>query len=235
MKASSGRILACEARLRWRHPEKGLVSPAQFIPIAEDTGLIVAIGEWVLAKACKDAMNWPQGTRVAVNLSPIQFKRGDVVGAVLSALRTSGLPPERLECEITESLMMSDTPATREAISSLCAMGARLALDDFGTGHSSLSRLHGIPFHKLKIDKSFVDKLGQTPESMAIVKAIVSLARELGKTVVAEGVETRVQMDILQKLHVTELQGYFFSKPVPIAELQAKLAEPRVIKFGQAA
>ena len=233
--ASSGRILACEALLRWRHPEKGLVSPAQFIPIAEDTGLIVAIGEWVLAKACKDAMNWPQGTRVAVNLSPIQFKRGDVVGAVLSALRTSGLPPERLECEITESLMMSDTPATREAISSLCAMGVRLALDDFGTGHSSLSRLHGIPFHKLKIDKSFVDKLGQTPESMAIVKAIVSLARELGKTVVAEGVETRVQMDILQKLHVTELQGYFFSKPVPIAELQAKLAEPRVIKFGQAA
>ncbi len=218
--SATRKIASCEALLRWRHPTKGMISPAVFIPVAEETGMIVELGNWVINRACMDAARWPSDVRVAVNLSPIQFRRGTVIEEVVGALRKSGLSPERLEVEITESLMMSDTAATREAIENLCAIGVRLAIDDFGTGYSSLARINRIPFHKLKIDKSFIDELGQNPQALSIVKAITGLARDLGKSVVAEGVETAIQLDALRDLGVAEIQGYLFSRPLPVADVQ---------------
>lgn len=224
--ASTRKIASCEALLRWRHPVKGMISPAVFIPVAEETGMIVELGNWVINRACIDAATWPKDVRVAVNLSPIQFRRGTVVEEVSAALVRSGLSPHRLEVEITESLMMSDTTATREAIEALCKIGVRLAIDDFGTGYSSLARINRIPFHKLKIDKSFIDELGQNPQALSIVKAITSLARDLDKSVVAEGVENASQFAALRKLGVEEIQGYLFSRPLPVADLSPLLRKP---------
>lgn len=212
-----------EALLRWRHPTKGLVSPATFIPLAEETGLIVPIGDWVLRTACATAMTWPGHLRVAVNLSPVQFGSRDIIAMVTAALRQSGLPPERLELEITESAMMAETSATVATLHAFRSLGVHIAMDDFGTGYSSLSYLRRFPFDRIKIDQSFIRELGRQRDCGAIVRAIISLSRELGIAVTAEGVETPEQLRALVLARCTDLQGYLFSPPVPQQDVRGLL------------
>ncbi|MCK1358523.1 EAL domain-containing protein [Bradyrhizobium sp. 199] len=221
----SGRVSGFEALLRWRHQARGLVSPADFIPLAEEIGLIVPIGRWVLQRACQDAMNWPGDIKLAVNLSPVQFKSGTLVFDVVSALARSGLPAHRLELEITESALLESTEATIAILDQLRELGARISMDDFGTGYSSLSYLRSFPFDKIKIDQSFIRELSDAPESIAIVRAIASLGSSLGMSVTAEGVETT---DQLRRIHVegcTEAQGYLFSRPRPAHEVEMVLRD----------
>jgi diguanylate cyclase (GGDEF)-like protein/PAS domain S-box-containing protein len=213
----SGRITGCEALLRWRHPERGMVSPAEFIPIAEETGLINAIGEWVLAKACAEAATWPDGTHVAVNVSPVQFKSGTLALKVVAALAASGLPPHRLELEITEAVLIRDDEAALQILHQLRDIGVRIALDDFGTGYSSLSYLQRFPFDKIKIDRCFVNDLADAGGS-SIVQAVVNIAAARRMTTTAEGVETERQQELLRGLGCTEIQGYLFSPPKPAEE-----------------
>jgi diguanylate cyclase (GGDEF)-like protein len=203
-----------EALLRWRHPEKGLVPPDQFIPLAEEIGLIVPIGEWVLREACAAAASWPGEMRVAVNLSPAQFKSGNLVTAVALALRDADLPPDRLELEITETVILHDTDATLATLHRFRALGVGIALDDFGTGYSSLSYLRRIPFDRIKIDQSFVRDVCSKRDCRAIVRAVTGLANELGMATTAEGVETREQLDAVTQAGCTEVQGYLFSPAV---------------------
>jgi diguanylate cyclase (GGDEF)-like protein len=214
-----GRITGFEALLRWHHPIRGLVSPMEFIPLAEETGMIVAIGEWVLRTACFEAENWPGDIRVAVNLSPIQFNKGNLVATVKAALNASGLRPDRLELEITESTLLQNTTSTLTALHQLRTMGITVALDDFGTGYSSLSYLRSFPFDKIKIDQSFVGDLVTNKESMSIIRAITSLGHSLCMKTTAEGVETVEQLDKLRNEGCTEIQGYIFSHPKPASEL----------------
>ncbi len=209
-----------EALLRWRHPERGLVSPAQFIPLAEELGLIVPIGEWVMAQACADAVTWPEDVKVAVNLSPVQFHSLGLVEAVRRALDGSGLPAHRLELEITESALLQDSEAVLATLHELRALGLRTALDDFGTGYSSLSYLRSFPFDKLKIDQSFVREMAHRPDCRAIVTSVLGLARELGMATTAEGVETEEQLEQLRKAGCTEVQGFLFDRPRPVADIQ---------------
>ena len=215
----TGRLGGFEALLRWHHPARGMVSPAEFIPIAEETGLIVAIGAWVLKSACFQAESWPSDIRIAVNLSPVQFRNGDLIAIVREALGASGLRPDRLELEITESVLLQDTPGTLAALRQLRGMGIGIALDDFGTGYSSLSYLRNFPFNKIKIDQSFVRGLQNDRESKSIIRAITGLGQSLSMKTTAEGVETVEQLDILRQEGCTEVQGYFFSRPCPVAEL----------------
>ncbi len=219
----AGEVTGFEALLRWRHPERGLVSPATFIPIAEDMGLIVPIGEWVLRQACATAASWPQGIRVAVNLSPAQFKSLDLVAVVSQALRDGPLAPERLELEITETAILLDTDATIATLHQLRALGAGIAMDDFGTGYSSLSYLRCFPFDRIKIDQSFVRELCTRRDCGAIVRAVAGLSQELGMATTAEGVETREQLDLLVNAGCTEVQGYLFSPAVPGDEVAGVL------------
>jgi len=219
-----GRISGCEALLRWRHPTRGYVSPAEFIPLAEDTGLIEPIGEWVLHQACREAASWPREIRVAVNLSPAQFNSGALVECVRTALTGSGLDPCRLELEITESVLLLKNDATMTALHQLRDMGVRIAMDDFGTGYSSLSYLHSFPFDKIKIDRSFVHELGENKHSTAIVRAITGLGKSLGNTTVAEGIETLAQLEHLRVHGCDEVQGYLLGRPVPVTELRHALA-----------
>jgi diguanylate cyclase (GGDEF)-like protein len=219
----AGEVSGFEALLRWRHPERGLVSPATFVPLAEEIGLIVPIGEWVLRQACATAASWPSYIRVAVNLSPVQFKNPDLLAAVSYALREAALPPERLELEITETVMLQDTDATMATLHQLHALGACIAMDDFGTGYSSLSYLRCFPFDRIKIDQSFVRELCTKRDCGAIVRAVAGLSRELGMATTAEGVETREQLDLLASAGCTEVQGYLFSPAVPSAEVAALL------------
>jgi EAL domain-containing protein (putative c-di-GMP-specific phosphodiesterase class I) len=212
---AAGRVTGFESLLRWRHPQRGMVPPVQFIPLAEETGLIVPIGDWVLHAACKAAAAWPVPVRVAVNVSPLQFKGGDVSGSVASALALSGLPPRRLELEITESALLTDSAATLDILRGLRAQGVRISMDDFGTGFSSLSYLRSFPFDKIKIDQSFVRDLETSSDSAAIVGAIVGLGRSLGMRVTAEGVETEGQLAHLRAAGCDEVQGYLFSRPRP--------------------
>jgi diguanylate cyclase (GGDEF)-like protein/PAS domain S-box-containing protein len=228
-----GRVSACEALLRWRHPERGFVSPAEFIPIAEETGLITPIGEWVLRRACLDAAAWPDEIKVAVNLSPVQFRQSELVSMVVSALAVSGLRPDRLELEITESVLLADSETNLAILHQLRALGVRIAMDDFGTGYSSLSYLRTFPFDKIKIDQSFVRELGISAHCAAIVRAVIRLGIDLGITTVAEGVETAEQRDHLQREGCDEMQGYLFSRPVPLAELKPMLTS--VSQFLRAA
>lgn len=207
-----------EALLRWKHPSRGLVSPAEFIPIAEETGLIVPIGEWVLRTACATAATWPDLT-VAVNLSPVQFRSRGLVAMVTSALAEAGLPPHRLELEVTETALLDDSEATIEILHQLRALGVRVSLDDFGIGYSSLSYLRKFPFDRIKIDRSFVGTLSESPESMAIVRTIASLGSVLGVGTTAEGVETIEQLDFVRECGCTAVQGYYFGKPSPAAEV----------------
>jgi diguanylate cyclase (GGDEF)-like protein len=214
-----GKIIGFEALLRWHHPVRGLVSPADFIPIAEETGLIVAIGEWVLRTACFEAENWPADISVAVNLSPVQFKKGSLIATVREALAASGLRPDRLELEITESVLLQDTAGTLAALHELRSMGIAVALDDFGTGYSSLSYLRSFPFDKIKIDQSFVRDLERSKESMSIIRAVTGLGHSLNIKTTAEGVETLEQLYRLRDEGCTEAQGYLFSHPRPASEL----------------
>jgi diguanylate cyclase (GGDEF)-like protein len=220
---ADARICSLEALLRWEHPERGLVPPAEFIPIAEETGLIVAIGEWVLAEACREAARWPEAVRIAVNLSAVQFRRPDVVGTIEQALSRAGLPAKRLEIEITESLLLADTDATFELLHRLRAMGVRIAMDDFGTGYSSLSYLRRFPFDKIKIDRSFMNGLSSEGDSAAIINAMIGLGRSLGMTTTAEGIETEEQLEAVRGQGCDEAQGYFFSRPLPASGIDALL------------
>jgi diguanylate cyclase (GGDEF)-like protein len=215
----AGEVTGFEALLRWHRPGHGVMTPAQFIPVAEETGMIVAIGEWVLRSACFEAGNWPENIGVAVNLSPVQFEKGDIVAAVRAALASSGLAPDRLELEITESVLLRETAGTLTALHQLRAMGITVALDDFGTGYSSLSYLRSFPFDKLKIDQSFVRDLVTNKESMSIIRAVTGLGHSLNIKTTAEGVETLDQLNMLRQHGCTEAQGYLFSRPVPANEL----------------
>ncbi|MCK1282940.1 PAS-domain containing protein [Bradyrhizobium sp. 44] len=207
-----------EALLRWKHPSRGLVSPAEFIPIAEENGLIVPIGEWVLRTACATAATWPDLT-VAVNLSPVQFRSRGLVTMVTSTLAEAGLPPHRLELELTETALLDDSEATIEILHQLRALGVRVSLDDFGVGYSSLSYLRRFPFDRIKIDRSFVGTISESPESVAIVRTIASLGSVLGVETTAEGVETIEQLDFVRECGCTAVQGYYFGKPSPAAEV----------------
>jgi EAL domain-containing protein (putative c-di-GMP-specific phosphodiesterase class I) len=211
---STRRIAGFEALLRWRHPTKGLVPPDRFIPLAEETGMIVPIGEWVLREACSAATAWPDDLRVAVNLSAVQFKSRNLVSAVAGSLSESGLQPNRLELEITETVMLQDTDITLATLHQLRAKGVQIAMDDFGTGYSSLSYLTRFPFDRIKIDQSFVRELGTRTDCITIVRAVTTLGHDLGIAITAEGVETEQQLDALERAGCTEVQGYLFSPPV---------------------
>tara|TARA_R110000868_G_scaffold193554_12_gene438566 strand:- start:1196 stop:3457 length:2262 start_codon:yes stop_codon:yes gene_type:complete len=228
---SQNRVTAFEALLRWNHPLRGMVSPIDFIPLAEETGLIIPIGEWVLHEACRIAETWASDIRIAVNISPVQFRSSMLNSIVLQALARSGLEPQRLELEITESLFIDNVEATLASLHSLRALGVRVALDDFGTGYSSLSYLRSFPFDKLKIDRSFIVDLLAHDGATAIIRAITSLADALGMETTAEGVENSDQLDILRAEGCGQIQGYFFSRPIPASEVDAllcKLDEKRI-------
>jgi diguanylate cyclase (GGDEF)-like protein len=218
----TGRRRGLEALVRWRHPIKGLIPPDQFIPLAEETGLIVPLGEWIIRQACDDATSWPADTKVAVNLSPVQFKQAELFDIIESALRKSGLPPERLEIELTESVLLERAAENHAFMERLRSIGVSLALDDFGTGYSSLSYLTTFPFDKIKIDKSFIGNLSKRHTSSAIISSIVTLARGLDMSVTAEGVETPEQLERLKTLGVNFAQGYLLGRPVPIGELKGQ-------------
>jgi diguanylate cyclase (GGDEF)-like protein len=220
---SQSRICGFEALVRWRHPTRGLVSPADFITLAEETGLIVPLGEWVLRQACAEALSWPSYMKVAVNVSPIQFRNERLLQIMTSALAQTGLVPERLELEITESVLLSHNTSTTSTLHALRNYGIRISMDDFGTGYSSLSYLHGFPFDKIKIDQSFVRTLSAEDGSRAIVHAMVALGSSLGIRTTAEGVETMEQLKWLHSIGCNEVQGYFFSRPVPAQEIPALL------------
>jgi EAL domain-containing protein (putative c-di-GMP-specific phosphodiesterase class I) len=218
-------ISAFEALLRWNHPTRGMISPADFIPIAEETGLIIPIGDWVVATACEQAVNWPDHVKVAVNLSPAQLKNRNLVKVVSTALTESGMAANRLQLEITESLLMQNTFSTLATLHELRKLGVQIAMDDFGTGYSSLSYLRSFPFDKIKIDRSFIQDLSNGAEPLAIVNAVAGLAKCLNMVSTAEGVETQQQFDALQSIGCTEMQGYLFSKARPASEIGQFFAE----------
>jgi EAL domain-containing protein (putative c-di-GMP-specific phosphodiesterase class I) len=223
---ATGAIIGCEALLRWRHADRGAVSPADFIPIAEEIGLIIPIGEWVLEQACREAMQWRPEIKVAVNLSPIQFRDARLVEAVKAALESSGLDPRRLELEITESVLLEATAANLETLGRLQAMGISISLDDFGIGYSSMSYLRAFHFDKIKIDRSFVAELLQNKPCLAIVRAVISLGLSLGIKTVAEGVETQDQFAGLEREGCSQVQGYLFSAAVPGPAFRKMVAPP---------
>ncbi|MBR0741279.1 EAL domain-containing protein [Bradyrhizobium liaoningense] len=225
---ASGRVVAFEALLRWNHPQRGLIAPINFIPVAEETGLIVQLGEFVLRCACTDAATWPDDVDVAVNLSPVQFKSPNLIVSVTEALAVSGLDARRLELEITESVLLQNSEATLTTLHELRAMGVRISLDDFGTGYSSLSYLRSFPFDKIKIDRSFVSELATREDSMAIIRAVTGLGRSLGIVTTAEGVENDAQLELLRREGCTQAQGYLFSKPRPASEVAMMLEGPRL-------
>ncbi len=219
-------VIAFEALLRWHHPLRGMIAPADFIPIAEETGLIVEIGEWALIRACQEAVKWPDTIRVSVNLSPIQFERGNLYQAVVNALRISGLAPHRLELEITEGVLLRDEINTRAILHNLRTLGARIALDDFGTAYASLSYLRSFPFDKIKIDRSFVRDLdvGKRKDCEAIIQAVAGLGKQMQISTVAEGIETLDQAQTVTAAGCNELQGFYFSHPVPGSDVDKVLA-----------
>jgi diguanylate cyclase (GGDEF)-like protein len=220
-------VYCCEALLRWNHPERGMIPPAEFIPIAEEIGLIVALGEWVIRRACADVAAWPSDIGVAINLSPTQLSSKNLVPTVISALASSRLPAHRLEMEITEDVLMQNTEVTLQTLHQLRALGIRISMDDFGTGYSSLSYLRSFPFDKIKIDRCFISELGDSSESAAIVRAVTSLASSLSMTTTAEGVETREQLDQARKLGCTEVQGFYYSEAMPPSDVLKFLAQLR--------
>lgn len=221
------KVSGCEALLRWHHPERGMISPLEFIPIAEETGLISQIGEWVLRTACAEAMTWPGDIKVSVNVSPVQFKNSSLVATVVNALAASRLPPHRLELEITEAVLIQDDETALHLLYQLREMGVRIAMDDFGTGYSSLSYLMRFPFDKIKIDRSFVKDIAEVNGSISIVQAVIDIAKSRDMTTTAEGVETTQQVEFLRKLDCTEVQGYLFNPPRPAAEILQFLLQTR--------
>ena len=229
---ATNRIICFETLLRWEHPQRGPISPVEFIPIAEDTGLIGPIGEWVLREACKTATSWPGEVRVAVNLSPVQFRNPRLFEMIQTALAEAGLSPGRLELEITESLLLADSDQVLETLHRLRGLGVRIALDDFGTGYSSLSYLRSFPFDKIKIDRSFMRDLSRKGDSLAIIKAIIGLGHSLGMSLTAEGVETEEQLDAVREQGCNEVQGFLFSPPSPASAVAILLKTTGGQGFG---
>ena len=224
----SEKIVGCEALLRWRHPLRGMISPAEFIPLAEETGLIQEIGQWVLDTACREAEKWPSHVRIAVNVSPVQFKSQTLALNVASSLAKSGLDPRRLELEITEAVLIADDEAALTTFAQLRELGVHIALDDFGTGYSSLRYLHRFPFDKIKIDRAFVKEVTDDTGSSSIIKAVVGIATERNMITTAEGVETRRQFETVRDLGCTQMQGYLFSAARPAHEIRAMLGLEKV-------
>jgi diguanylate cyclase (GGDEF)-like protein/PAS domain S-box-containing protein len=225
VRLADNKISGCEALLRWYHPERGLVSPTEFIPVAEETGLINAIGEWVLRQACAEAATWPDDVKVAINVSPVQFRSQNLPQAVISALAAARLAPHRLEMEITESVLMHSNETTLQRLHQLRELGVRISMDDFGTGYSSLSYLRSFPFDKIKIDRTFINDLSNGHD--AIVQAIITLANSLNMTTTAEGVETEQQAGALRAMGCIEMQGYLFSRPVPARDIRRRFFSDR--------
>ena len=221
----TNRTTTIEALARWTHPQLGPVSPGDFIPVAEETGTIVEIGAYILGRACRDALAWPDHVRVAVNLSAIQFDRGDLLETVTTALRESGLPPDRLELEITESILIGNLQAVLSKLNAFHALGIHIALDDFGAGYSSLSYLNDFEFDKVKVDQSFVRDINATKGSKAasIIKAVNAIGKDFQMSIVVEGVETGDQLSALRQLGVGCAQGYFFSRPTSAEEIGVRL------------
>jgi diguanylate cyclase (GGDEF)-like protein len=219
----SGKISTCEALLRWNHPLRGTVSPIDIIPVAEDMGMIVDLGRWILRKACLECMQWPEAVSVAVNFSPQQFHQRDLLSEVRYALDVSGMPPQRLEIEITESSLLRNTQHTHELLSQLRELGVRISLDDFGTGYSSLSYLHNFPLQKVKIDRSFLEGI-DTDRPLRLLRGVARLSADLGMSVVVEGIETNAQLELINADGtVSEAQGYLFSRPVPAVRVRQLL------------
>jgi diguanylate cyclase (GGDEF)-like protein len=219
----SGKVSTCEALLRWNHPVRGTVSPVDIIPVAEDMGLIVDLGRWILRKACMECMKWPEAVSVAVNFSPQQFHQRDVLSEVRYALEVSGLPAHRLEIEITESSLLHNTQLTHDVLSQLRTLGVRISLDDFGTGYSSLSYLHNFPLQKVKIDRSFLEGI-DSDRPLTLLRGVARLSADLGMAVVVEGIETNEQLELISADGaVTEAQGYLFSRPVPAVRIRQLL------------
>ena len=216
---------AAEALLRWQHPSRGLLSPAVFIPASEDSGIILKLGEWALREACREASNWKVPYRVAVNIPPIQCQQGDLPSLVLEILLEADIEPHRLELEVTESVLISDYDRARSILRRLESLGVRIALDDFGTGYSSLAYLQSFPFDKIKIDRTFVGNVTRSPQSAAIVRAVIGLARALRMPVTAEGIETKEQLDFLTNEGCDELQGYLLGRPKPAQDFSLLAAD----------
>jgi diguanylate cyclase (GGDEF)-like protein len=228
----SGQITGYEALLRWNHPTRGLVMPGDFIPIAEDTGMIIQLGEWVIREALAEASRWPEDLDVAVNLSPAQMRSPNLVSTIMNALANAGVKPSRLELEITESILMQDSDANLDLLHKLRALGVKIALDDFGTGYSSLNYLRSFPFDKIKIDRCFVSEIDSREDCKAIVRSVVGLANSLGMVTTAEGVESLDQMLMLQSEGCTHVQGFLFSRAIPAEEMtthRAALADGRIV------
>jgi predicted signal transduction protein with EAL and GGDEF domain len=213
-----GDITGFEALIRWRHPVQGMISPGAFIPLAEESGLIVPMGEWILREACREAASWPKPLTIGINLSPVQFRHGDLPALVHSVLVETGLSPSRLELEITEGVLIGDFSRALSILRRLKALGVHIAMDDFGTGYSSLSYLQSFPFDKIKIDRAFISNLESSPQSATIIRAVIGLARGLGLPVLAEGVETEQQRAFLAKEQCDEIQGYLIGRPRPIED-----------------
>jgi diguanylate cyclase (GGDEF)-like protein/PAS domain S-box-containing protein len=224
---ASQRVSTCEALVRWRHPEKGLISPAEFIPVAEESGLIIPIGEWVLNEACLQAAQWPDEIAVAVNLSPLQFKSGRLAETISQAIQHSGIAASRLQLEITESVMLDENETNLKTLQEIRRLGAKISMDDFGTGYSSLGYLRSFPFDKIKVDRGFINDLPEGRESLAIIRAVAGIGRSLGITTTVEGVETQAQLDAVNAEGFDEAQGYLFSSPMPASDLLVFLAERR--------
>jgi predicted signal transduction protein with EAL and GGDEF domain len=216
----TGAISGLEALIRWNHPHRGLISPATFIPLAEESGFIIPLGEWVIRQACLTAAQWPDHLHVAVNISASQFRSAGLMPVILGALGASGLKPTRLEIEITETVLLEGKETTLTILHQLRALGVRIAMDDFGTGYSSLTYLQSFPFDKIKIDRSFVKDITENAGSLNIVRAVASLANGMGMTATAEGVETNEQLDRITAEGCTEMQGYLFSRPLPARDIE---------------
>jgi len=219
-------ITGFEALARWIHPRRGFVPPSDFIPLAEESGLIVEMGEWILREACREAASWPNPLQIAVNLSPAQFASGDVVGLVHSILLETGLSPGRLELEITEGVLIEDFDRGLALLRRLKALGVCISMDDFGSGYSSLTYLQAFPFDKIKVDRAFVMNLGRNPQSAAIVRAVIGLGHGLQVSIVGEGVETQEQLSFLADEGCDVVQGYFIGKPAPITQYCALVGRP---------
>jgi EAL domain-containing protein (putative c-di-GMP-specific phosphodiesterase class I) len=237
-KKITGDAVGLEALIRWRCPKRGTVSPGEFIPIAEETGQIVSIGEWVLREACREAASWSLPLTIAVNISPVQFRNNDLPRLVHAILLETGLAPSRLELEITEGVFIDDFSRAVSMLSRIKTLGVRVALDDFGTGYSSLSYLHAFSFDKIKIDRAFIKDLDRNQYSIAIVRAVIDLGHSLGVPILAEGVETAGQHEQLFRKGCDEVQGYLTGRPCPIedyAELVGRAAQVPTVQALKAA
>jgi diguanylate cyclase (GGDEF)-like protein len=231
---ASNEIMGFEALIRWNHPKHGVVAPAAFIPLAEEIGFIIPIGEWVIRQACATAARWPGDLRVAVNISAAQFRNSGLLQVIVSALAASGLAPTRLEIEITETVLLQNRETTLAVLHKLRALGIRIAMDDFGTGYSSLTYLQSFPFDKIKIDRSFVKDIDRNTGSLNIVRAVAALANGMGMTATAEGVETHQQLERIVAAGCSEMQGYLFSQPLPAAEIEELfLSQPEARKASR--